>query len=404
MTSSMLTLKRFKLTFKPMAKAPKNIFELSYIVDANELAEAERTAEAFLRSEDYNRSHFKKNIASSFVEVTDEDADITVTDTADTETTVIKEEVHVQLTEQDDPFAGFMTQCHWTVDSLNARLELLKLGEKLIIDDLPDTTYHAVIGVSCSKLKLFIECPQKYKAKYIDGLIPQSEKSYFDMGKAIHTVVLEPWLFDSSYVRQPDSIKRRAGNDWKAVKADADEAGQIVLTQDQWDDMPILRQSLKSNPTAKALSTGGVAERSIFKRDKTGLIIKCRPDYQIDDLIVDLKSDASADPRFFGAKAKKLGYHIQDALYTDVSGANEFVFFVIESSRPFVITAPVVFNVKTKRLGYLKYRKAMRELAQCMESNIWPAYTNEAVMVSLNNWELDELEQLEAENNMEHAA
>ena len=44
----------------------------------------------------------------------------------------------------------------------------------------------------------------------------------------------------------------------------------------------------------------------------------------------------------------------------------------------------------------------------CLDSGYWPAYTNEAVTVSLNSWESSELEQLEAElitdMNMERAA
>ncbi|MCH7421271.1 PD-(D/E)XK nuclease-like domain-containing protein [Shewanella sp. MM_2022_3] len=408
--------KLFKMTFNPMASAPKGTCSITYCIEVDSLAAAERQAEANLAAEGYNRKHFRRNIESHCTlvesrEVADEAVEV------DNKTVKVDKQPELStkidhdkslyadaltpepaaLVEDDDPFAAFAPK-PWTIETLNARLEQLVPGERLIIDDLPDDIYHGAIGVSSSKLKLFIECPQKYYAKYIAKIIPDPEKAYFDFGKAVHTTFLQPWLFASSYVCQPEEIKIRSSKAWYAFKAKADANGQVVLTSDQWDDMPILRQSLESNPKAKALTTGGVAERSIFTRDvDTGLIIKCRPDYMIGSLIIDLKSDASADPRFFGAKAKKLGYHIQDALYTDVAGADEFAFLVVESSRPFVITAPVILDADVKRLGYLKYRKAMRELKRCMEHNVWPAYTDVAVTVGLNAFEAQELDALENE-------
>ncbi|MGI2079195.1 PD-(D/E)XK nuclease-like domain-containing protein [Shewanella putrefaciens] len=414
--------KLFKMTFNPMASAPKGTCSITYCVEVDSLADAERQAETNLAAEGYNRRHFRRNIEShcTLVEcrgvVDDAVKAVKYDDLIDHDKGLYADALSPEPVnstepsasiEDDDPFAAFAPPA-WTIESLNARLEQLAPGERLIIDDLPDDIYHGAIGVSSSKLKLFIECPQKYYAKYIAKIIPDPEKAYFDFGKAVHTTFLQPWLFGSSYVRQPDEIKIRSGNAWKTFKAAADANGQVVLTADQWDDMPILRQSLESNAKAKALTTGGVAERSIFTRDvETGLIIKCRPDYMIGKLIIDLKSDASADPRFFGAKAKKLGYHIQDALYTDVSCADEFAFLVVESCRPFVITAPVILDANVKRLGYLKYRKAMRELKRCMTHNVWPAYTDVAVTVGLNHFEQQDLEALENEltdSAMEHAA
>ncbi|MCL1124483.1 PD-(D/E)XK nuclease-like domain-containing protein [Shewanella surugensis] len=389
----------FTVNFTPTARA-KKLFTVEYIVDANSPKEAEAPATQLLEENDFTRSHYrKKAIIKPYVLPNEEAPKLEDAIKPQTEdSNEIASEVEV------DPFEQFMDP-KWTIERLNTALNKLAINETLIIDDLPNDIYHGCIGVSCSKLKTFIECPQKYQAKYVDCIIPEPKKAYFDMGSAIHTVVLEPHLFNSSYVCQSELIKTRRGKAWDEFKDKADTAGQIVLTKEQWDDMPILRQSLASNATAQALTHGGVSERSVFKRDsETNLIIKCRPDYQIDNLIVDLKSDASADPRFFGAKAKKLGYHVQDALYSDVTGADEFVFFVIESSRPFVITAPIILNSNVKRLGYLKYRKAMRELAHCLQSNIWPAYTHEPVTVELNKFEQEELEQLEDQIQMEHVA
>ncbi|MBM7070911.1 PD-(D/E)XK nuclease-like domain-containing protein [Shewanella sp. 202IG2-18] len=405
-------MKLFKVTFNPMASA-RDVFAMTYRIQAETKAQAQTEGENLLASDGYPRNKFRKQVVIAEIEAEVKVEEVEAS-TCEPHQPASKEEVAQEEAEETslDPFADFL-QPVWSVETLNQRLDALKVGERLVIDNLSDDIYHQVQGVSSSKLKLFIECPQKYKAKYVDCIIPVAEKKYFDMGKAIHTTMLEPHLFESSYIKQPSDIKVRNGNKWKEFKAQADEMGKTVLTADQFEDMVYLTRSVESNHTAKALTSGGKAEVSIFIRDaETGLIIKCRPDYMIDELIVDLKSAANAAPNKFGYDAKKLGYHIQDAMYSDIAQVTEFVFLVVESSRPFVITAPVILDEQTKRLGYLKYRKALTELKQCMDSGYWPSYTEEAVTVELNNFEKAELEALEAEqlindeqdNNMEYAA
>ena len=386
-------MKQFKVTFHPRATA-KDLMVVSYIVQASGKVDAKMKAEQLLEADGCSVCRFKKA-----VDIVEMKVEATTCEQSEAPASN-KEETQVEADNDIlDPFAEFLKPA-WTVKSLNARLDELKVGERLVIENLSDDIYHKVKGISSSKLKLFIECPLKYKAKYVDCIFPVPEKKYFDMGKAIHTTMLEPHLFASSYVRQPDDIKVRRGNKWDSFKEQ--HADKTVLSADQFDDMEILKQSVAANSTAKALTTGGKAEVSIFTKDaETGLIIKCRPDYMIDDLIVDLKSAANAHPYKFGYDAKKLGYHIQDAMYTDIANASEFVFLVVESSRPFVITAPVILDENVKRLGYLKYRKALTELKQCMDSGYWSSYTDEAVTIELNNFEKAELEALEADQLIE---
>lgn len=286
----------------------------------------------------------------------------------------------------------------WTVESLNKTLDGLKAGERFVIDDLPNEIYHRCHGLSCSKLKVFIyDTPATYKAKYIDKIIPEKDKDYFRFGNAAHTIALEPHLFESAYIKQPENIRTRSGKEWDKCKAKADSKGQVVLTASQWEDMSILKQSIANTPNALRLTRGGIAERSIFVRDKeTGLILKCRPDYMIKDLTVDVKTTKSANPKWVGHDFKKLGYHIQDAMYSDIAKASEFVFLAIESERPFLITAPLRMSDRTKRLGFLKYRTALRDLKECMDSGVWPGYTDELVSVDLNKFEQEELNKLES--------
>lgn len=287
----------------------------------------------------------------------------------------------------------------WTVEALNKSLDGLTVGEQLRIEDLPNDIYHAVQGVSASKLKLFIECPYKYHAMYVAMTMAFKEKQYFSFGRAGHTTILEPHKFDREFTCMPDYSGSGSVAKKDLFKAQAAREGKEILTQEQWDAQSLLRKSIDAHPTAKRFLSGGVAEVSYFIRDaETGLIIKARPDYMISNLIVDLKTSDTTDPRFVGAKFRKLGYHIQDALYTDVVNAENFVFVAIESKGAHVVTAPIIFDDNVKRLGYLKYRKAIRDLKRCMDTGQWPMYTEKPLIIKANKFDLDELQKMESEN------
>ncbi|MFV0511902.1 MAG: PD-(D/E)XK nuclease-like domain-containing protein [Shewanella algae] len=403
---------QFKLTFEPMAAARKarGLVSISYIVEADTRVKAELMAVENLESEGYARNDFKRAIKC--FEVEPETAPEPEPDEAELPAAAVADKSDSNQEAANDtwdswddfdlaPIANAAPV--WTIESLNARLEQLRPGEILIIDNLSDEIYHGSIGVSCSKIKLFLECPQKYHAKYNLGICRETEKAYFDFGKAAHCALLEPWRLNEFFIRQPDEIKVRNGNKWAECKAAAEAAGQTVLTANQWDDVQIILNAEKPK-ALRELITGGICERSIFKRDQeTGLVIKVRPDYTIGRLITDLKTCADGEPSTFSRNAKKLGYHIQDAMYSDVAGAEMFVFLAIESSSPFVVTAPIVMDADAKRLGYLQYRKGLRGIKQCIDTGVWPPYTTDHVSVSLSQWEKQQLEYLEAElMNLEH--
>ena len=283
----------------------------------------------------------------------------------------------------------------WSVESLNARLELLESGEVLVIDDLPNEIYHQSNGVSCSKIKKFIECPYMYWAHFIEKSVPYEHKSYFDFGSAGHTAILEPWKFDDEYAKQPEDMVRQ-GREWEYFQERHN--GKTILTHKQWELLPELVKAVRGWRYSDLLTKNGKAETSYYKRDEeTGLIIKCRTDYEVGGFISDLKTSDTVDPKYMISKFKKLGYHVQDAMYSDIVKPKGFVFVAVSSSQPIMVTAPVEFSRQLKRLGYLKYRKALRGIKECMESGVWPMYTDQKVTIEPNQYDLAELETLEGE-------
>ncbi len=279
------------------------------------------------------------------------------------------------------------------ITKLNKRLAKLKCGELLVKEGLHDEVYHGCDGVSNSMLKLYIECPAKYKAKYITGELVAKESKALDVGRAAHCLVLEPEKFHGAFVRQPSEIKVRRGKVWDEFKEL--HADKTILTAEDWEVCQRIRASVERSHFGSRLLYGGKPEVSYFKRDEeTGLVIKCRADYVLGDLIVDVKTAASAHPEEFSRVAKRLGYHMQDAMYRDITGLPEFAFLAVEKEAPFVVTAPILFDEESRRLGHLKYRKALNDLSESIAFDHFTGYTTEPVVVGLKPWEKTELENL----------
>lgn len=280
------------------------------------------------------------------------------------------------------------------ITRLNKTLSALKPGQALKKLGLNAEVYHRCDGVSTSRLKVFIDCPAKYKAMYITREMERPSGRQFDLGKAAHSFILEPHKFHDEFVRQPDEIKIRRGKAWDEFnEANADK---VILNSDDWEGCQRIRDAVERHHFGSRLLSGGKAEVSFFKRDaETGLIVKCRTDYLLGDLIVDVKTTASAQPEEFGRYAKNLGYPLQDAIYRDVTGLPEFAFLAVEKVAPYVVTAPILFDDEVRRLGMAKYRKALRELAHALQFDDFPGYTSQPVVIGLKPWELHELESLE---------
>ncbi|QSX32491.1 PD-(D/E)XK nuclease-like domain-containing protein [Shewanella avicenniae] len=292
------------------------------------------------------------------------------------------------------------------VTKLNKELDKLKSGEVLVKKNLHSEVYHRANGVSNSKLKLFISCPRKYQARYITGESEQKQNKAFDLGKAAHGLILEPEKFNSEFIRQPDDIAVRRGKAWDAFK-DANP-NKVIITGEDWTHCFGIRDAVLRHHFGARLLSGGRAEVSFFKRDATtGLIIKCRPDYMLGDLITDVKTAASSEPEAFGKHAASLLYHMQDAIYRDITGLPDFAFLAVEKEPPYVVTAPIMFDDDARQIGHAMYRDALGRLADAIDFNVFEGYSNKPVVISLKPWDkkkFEHLEQIEYEESASYAA
>lgn len=248
--------------------------------------------------------------------------------------------------------------------------------------------YHAdKTAISKSRLAKMSVCPRYFKWCEDN---PQEQGEDLIVGSAFHKIVLEPKTFDKEFVVCPPIDKRtKAGKEaYEAFVASVN--GRSVITQEQYDTICGMRDSVLNNPYAVQLLKGK-HEKSMYAVDElTQERIKARPDcYKIIDekvnivpehyeemyneygetilnadgssvtrfvaeertvmpkrlIITDLKSCRSAMTDDFCRDVVKYSYDLQSFMYTDIASKVlnvpreniSFVFIAVEKKAPYLV-------------------------------------------------------------------
>lgn len=261
-----------------------------------------------------------------------------------------------------------------------------------IYGDISNNEYHSGDGVSKTSLDKIAKSP----AHYLHHLSHKSESTpAMDIGTATHTLILEPEKFDDEIAVLPDGIDRRtkAG---KAAYAEFQEvsAGKVIIKADEFDAIQRMRDAVMAHPSAAQLLTGGIAEQSAYWVDEdTGMLCRCRPDFTVGRVLLDLKTTDDASPVAFGRSAAKYRYEVQGAFYLDgmnAAGANidEFAFIVVEKKPPYAV-AVYVMEPDHFDAGRIKYNNDLATLKDAVESDSYKGYGDEPQPLLLPKWALD---------------
>lgn len=259
----------------------------------------------------------------------------------------------------------------------------------MVIKIQTDEEYHGGEGVSNSTLtKLINKSPfhsryEAYKAQH-----------HFDIGKAAHIAILEPERLEDAVMCGP--IDRR-GNKWKEAEDMAEHFGKILLVEKDYETALLIRDLSMTIPELELMrrDPDHMIETAAYHEDEeTGMLTKCKPDFYSPSLsaILDIKNMADASPDGFRSSVGRFGYHMQDAMYSDVwakgSGMQVDVFFflVFEKSSP-PCYAFYELTPSAKNEGYEMYRLALKKYAECHENNHWPAYGDGIRKLNLKKWD-----------------
>lgn len=260
---------------------------------------------------------------------------------------------------------------------------------------LSNEQYHADrSAVSSTSLKLLIEkSPKAFLASH-NGLM-RKESDAFRIGTALHMAILEPQLFEKSFVIMPKfsgtgAFARR--DEWRASL----QPGAVVLKEDEYNDLQEMINSVLSHQDACNILKHGQAEQSgYFRHQETGIKSRVRPDFlHLQNMaFLDVKSTTDVRADQFKKAIWTYRYDIQLAMYAYgielITGkpVEYNLILVVEKKAPFEC-ALYLCDEALMTKGREDYSLAMERLKQCIDENIFDSYQKKIEPISLPEWVL----------------
>lgn len=245
--------------------------------------------------------------------------------------------------------------------------------------------YQALDAVNWSTLKECRKSPLHYKHALST---PRQDRTSFKVGRAAHTALLEPHLFESAYAFWDGD---RRGNAFKAFEAEAIDAGRTVLKVEERDRCLAMAKAIREHPIAGPFFAAGEAEQVLVWTDPdTGLRCKGRVDWLSANALVDVKSAADIGIHRFGANAARMGYHCQLAFYRrGLRALERYVpqtwIVAVEAEAPHDV-APLTVSEDDLFVGDEEVGELLTKVAECRDSGIWPGQYAGAAPLLLPSW------------------
>lgn len=272
---------------------------------------------------------------------------------------------------------------------------------EVILDQEPEA-YFASKGVSKHDLDMVNISPAHY---WSGKSIPREDPTpAMKMGTLVHTAILEPDRFDSTYIIAPDMDRRTKDGKaaWEAIESEASESGKMVVKPSDLQHIRGMKESVFAHRSGSAaLKAGGLIEASLYATHlETGVLRRGRPDLiSKGNAIIDVKTCA----KNYGGKAEfarsvaNFRYDVQAAFYLDLAKScgmekEVFVFLVVEKEPPYAV-AVYQLDAESVEAGRQQYLKNLQLLAECMQFDEWPAYSSEVEVLSLPKWKLNQLQE-----------
>ena len=275
-----------------------------------------------------------------------------------------------------------------------------EVADPVIVEDIEpgiyygisNENYHAGPGVSKSQLDDIADTPALYLWRK-NAPVDTTKTKTLDLGTAFHCRVLEPEEFSNRFIVAPEFNRRtNAGKEEeKAFLMECASTGKTVITAEEGRKIELMYQSVMALPLGQWLvESAGHAESSIYWEDpETGILCRCRPDKIIPEFhwIMDVKT--TADIQRFKTAYYDYRYHVQDAFYSDgyeaQFGVQPTFVFLVASTTVECGRYPVeifMMGEEAKLAGQQEYHRNLRTLADCLNTDEWPAIKT----LSLPRW------------------
>jgi len=244
--------------------------------------------------------------------------------------------------------------------------------------DIEERLYRASPEWAASDLKYGISngLEALYQRKFGKDNPPRIATPAMKFGSMIHKFILESSDFSKCY----GLLNEKRTKQGKEKALAMQEKGIETYTSAELDTLMGIN-ALSKNDFAKKYvldNTSGKAEQSFWWTHKaTGLSCKCRSDYVVDDMVIDLKTcgEGGASPDKFTKAIVNFKYHLAAAHYLQGTGAKKFVFIAVEKVFPYSVG---IYQLSPHFIekGYELQEQTLQEILEATTSKYWRGYTN----------------------------
>lgn len=225
------------------------------------------------------------------------------------------------------------------------------------------------------------------------GGVERETTPEMDFGTTVHSLVLGKGS-GIQEITFPDFRTNLA----KEARNAARNAGLVPVLSKHLRRAKEVAENITEQLARRGVVFGGESEVAIeWEEESARGPILCRSmlDHYIasDGLVIDLKTTGDANPEAFGRKAIEMGYDLQSVVYPralevlrpELAGRVEFLFAVVEVQPPFAVLVGQPAG-DMRRLGELRWRRAVETWATCLEAQKWPGYGDGIAYLGLPGW------------------
>ena len=270
-----------------------------------------------------------------------------------------------------------------------------KISRPGIYADIPMSDYHGDLCVGPSISSSGLRKIRSHSAAHFWATSPLNPKRMDEdddgttaairIGRAAHTLLLEPHLFKEQFKVRPAIWDSWRTNDSKAWRADQEKSGVTILSGDELQKITGIAESLSKHPLiGDGLLDGDLEHSLIWQDEKTGVWLKARPDAipRGSNIFADLKCLHDARTEALERDIYSRGYDMQLALagigMETLLGREmeEFVLVVVENTAPHAVRIAPIAKEEIARARIL-LRWSINRFARCLKEGRWPAFEDD---------------------------
>lgn len=266
-----------------------------------------------------------------------------------------------------------------------------------IYKNVPNEHYHASKGLSNSQMSYLLppHCAKMFWYQNLSGLVEKKSTDAFDLGSAVHTLVFEPDEFQKRFYCV-NEVPKRTSNLGKAAYEAMEKAaaGRAILDKTDQDTAYWMAGNIRSHSMWKSVKgdLSGCIEDSLAWIDpESGILLRSRPDFYTDDIIIDLKTTKDSSPHAFQKAVVDYSYHRQGALSTDGLSLlknrsyTNVILFVVDKNPPHFVRC-YVMTENALLQGRYEYKHAANQYKECLESGVWTSFPEVIEDLDIPQW------------------